>query len=47
MGKVTGMMGSEELSGKGQMEKAGGGEDWGRREKQDVCAGLFFIHSLN
>lgn len=24
MGKVTGMMGSEEQSGKGQMDKAGG-----------------------
>lgn len=40
MGKVTGMMGSEDQRGKGQMDKAGGGKEGRRREKQGVCAGL-------
>lgn len=44
MGKVTGMMGSEEQRGKGQMEKAGGGEDGeGERSRMSVQG---FFHPL-
>lgn len=44
MGKVTGMMGSEEQSGKGQMDKAG---RMGEGERSRILCRAFFICSPN